>query len=200
MSEEAARSRADTAIVLLAGGRATRFPGKLEQPVGGVPMVARVFRTLRSTPWPVYVAANGSLSPGVEALLDAPMLRDDRPGRGPLGAMLSACSTIQAPRLFAIAADQPRLEAGVLHRLAEAWQPGDEAIVPEHEGRIEPLAALYARTALLGEGLRLLDAGEGAMHRLIERVAVRFVPMPAHYFHNVNTVADLSGETSWDES
>ncbi len=196
---EAVARKLDAAIVLLAGGRATRFPGKLERPVGGVPMVARVFRTLRSTNWPVYVAANGSLSPEVAALLDGPMLAEDEPGSGPLGAMLSACSAIRAALLFAVAADQPRLEAGVLRRIAEAWQPGDEAVVPEHEGRIEPLAALYARTALLGEGSRLLRAGEGAMHRLIERVAVRFVPMPAHYFHNVNTAADLRGESSWDE-
>jgi len=184
------------AIVLLAGGRARRFPGKLEHLIGGEPMVARVFRAMRSTGWPVYVAANEALSPEVLALLDAPVLRDRRPGEGPLAALVSAAEVIEAPSLFAVAADQPRLEGSVLQLLAAVCEPGDEAVVPIHDGRLEPLAALYARAALQREGARLLGEGRRPMYGLIESLAARFVPISGEYFQNVNSVADLRGETS----
>lgn len=190
-------SLGQAAIVLLAGGRARRFPGKLEHLIGGEPMVARVCRAVRSTGWPVYVATNEAFSPEVLALLGAPVLRDRRPGEGPLAALVCAAEAIEAPSLFAVAADLPRLEGSVLQRLAAAWEPGDEAVVPIHDGRQEPLAALYARAALQREGARLLGEGRRAMHGLLERLSARFLPISGEYFQNVNSVADLRGETGW---
>jgi molybdopterin-guanine dinucleotide biosynthesis protein A len=179
------------AILLLAGGSATRFPGKLEHDIEGQPMIARVFANLTHGPWPVYVAGKGSFAPSVDAALCAPMLIDRWPPRGPLHALLSACPFIAADRIFAVAADQPQLEPSVLERLAAAWMPGDEAAVPEHDGDIEPLAGLYDRLALLREGLRLRRASRSAMRDLIAAVATRFVPMQSRYFRNVNTRSDL---------
>jgi molybdenum cofactor guanylyltransferase len=179
-----------TAIVLLAGGQAQRFPGKLEHPIDGRPMLARVYERVRVAGWPVYVAGKASFSRDVDAQLDAPLLIDRRPGGGPLRALISACATIAAERVFAVAADQPRLDASVLRRLAGAWQPGDEAVVPEHDGRIEPLAALYARRAILREGFELRRSGSNAMRDLIARLATRFVPLDSRYFYNINRMAD----------
>lgn len=187
---------AEAAILLLAGGHARRFPGKLERAIDGEAMIVRVYRALRAAPWPLYVAANGSFSPDVDARLDAPFLIDRRPDRGPLGAIASACSAIGVARIFAVAADQPRLDARVLERLLAAWRPGDEAVVPEHDGRIEPLAALYARSAVLREAFALLRGGNASMHRLIERLAARFVPMDGAQFKNVNRPTDLLHEVS----
>jgi molybdenum cofactor guanylyltransferase len=186
---------AETAILLLAGGKSERFPGKLEHAIEGEPMIVRVYRKLRVSQWPIYVAGK-PFSAHVGAQLDAPLLIDRWPGSGPLAALFSACDTLRAERVFAIAADQPQLDAGVLQRLHAAWQSGDEAVVPEHDGRIEPLAALYARAAVLREGSALVEQGNAAMHSLVERIAARFVPMRAEYFHNVNTAADLPRECS----
>ena len=57
--------------------------------------------------------------------------------------------------------------------------------------RIEPLAALYDRRAILREGSTLLRGGRSAMHALVERLTARFVPLDKCYFHNVNREADL---------
>jgi molybdopterin-guanine dinucleotide biosynthesis protein A len=179
------------AILLLAGGSATRFPGKLEHDIEGQPMIVRVFEKLARGQWPVYVAGKGSFAPEVDAALRAPLLIDRWTPRGPLHALLSAAPFIAADRIFAVATDQPQLEPGVLERLAAAWSPGDEAVVPEHEGIVEPLAALYDRFALLREGLRLCRAGHTAMRDLIAAVATRFVPMESRYFRNINTRSDL---------
>jgi molybdopterin-guanine dinucleotide biosynthesis protein A len=182
---------ADTAIVLLAGGQARRFPGKLEHPIDGRAMVVHVYERVRAAGWPVYIAGKSSFSREVDAQLDAPLVIDRRRGGGPLHALLSACAVIRAERIFAVAADQPRLDAVVLRRLAAAWQPGDEAVVPEHDGKLEPLAALYARPALLREGFELRASSESAMHNVIARLAARFVPLDAGYFYNVNRMADV---------
>jgi molybdopterin-guanine dinucleotide biosynthesis protein A len=127
----------------------------------------------------------------VDAALAAPLLVDRWPPRGPLHALLSASPFIAVDRIFAVAADQPQLEPEVLERLAAAWRPGDEAVVPEHAGGVEPLAALYDRFALLREGLRLHRTGRAAMRDLIAAVATRFVPMESGHFCNINTRIDL---------
>jgi molybdopterin-guanine dinucleotide biosynthesis protein A len=179
-----------TAILLLAGGRARRFPGKLEHSIDGEPMLAGCYRRLRATGWPVYISANGSFASELDSQLDAPMLIDRRPGRGPLAAFLDASLSIRAERIFAVAADQPAIDATDLQRIAASWRPGDEAVVPAHEGGIEPLAALYGRTAAIREGFRL-PSGKNAMRDLIDRLAARFVPCDAQRFRNVNRIGDL---------
>ena len=154
-------------------------------------MLARCYERVRAAGWPVYIACKGSFSRELDARLDAPFLIDRRPGRGPLTAFLSACTAIGAERIFAIAADQPRLDARVLQRLSASWEPGDEAVVPEHDGTIEPLAALYARRAVLREGSDLCRRGKGAMRDLIAGLATRRVALDAEYFQNINRFEDL---------
>ncbi len=181
----------DSAVVILAGGRARRFPGKLERPIGGEPMLVRVYRAMRATGWPVYVAAKGTFAPGIDAELDCPLLVDRWPDCGPLSALTSACASIPHERVFAVAADQPLVEAALAQSLDRAWEPGDRAVVPEHDGRIEPLAAFYARSAVLHYGFTPSGQDRGAMHDLIERVGARRVPVSGRYFANVNTPEDF---------
>ncbi|HVR47575.1 MAG TPA: molybdenum cofactor guanylyltransferase [Candidatus Binatia bacterium] len=184
-----------TAIVMLAGGAARRFPGKLEREIDGEPMILRCYRNLRATALPIYVAANRPFAPLIDAQLDAPRLIDRDPGGGPLRAFASACGAIDAERCFAVAADQPNLDASVLRRLLAAWQPGDDAVVPLHEGLIEPLAALYDRAAVVREDAALRKAGKAAMHDLVACIAARLVPIEPEYFCNVNRPSDLAGAT-----
>ncbi len=155
-------------------------------------MIVRVFEKLAHGRWPVYIAGKGGFAPEVDAALGAPLLIDRWPSRGPLNALLSACPFIAADRIFAVAADQPQLEPEVLDRLSAAWRPGDEAVVPEHAGGVEPLAALYDRFTLLREGLRLRRAGRAAMRDLIAAVATRFEPIESRYFCNINRRSDLA--------
>ena len=179
------------AIVLLAGGAATRFPGKLEHAVAGRPMLAGIFDRLRGSGRPVYVASRGSFSPQLEAAIDAPLLVDRHPGAGPLRAFLDACAVIRAERVFAIAADQPNLDASLIARLEQAWCDGDEAVVPEHGGNIEPLAAVYDRRAALREGFELRASRKSAVRDLLARLRTQFLPCEGAYFYNVNRPEDL---------
>jgi molybdopterin-guanine dinucleotide biosynthesis protein A len=192
MAANCMRSARDPAIVILAGGEARRFPGKLEHLIEGRPMFLRVYEAMRATQWPLYIAGKGTFSPPIDAQLEAPLVIDRLPGRGPLAALVNACALIRERHVFAIAADQPHLDASALRRLADSWRPGDEAVVPEHDGSIEPLAALYARPAILREGFELRGAKRKAMHAMIDRLAVRFVKFDSSHFRNVNRPGDLA--------
>ena len=59
--------------------------------------------------------------------------------------------------------------------------------------QIEPLAALYLRSAFVREGLPLLSGGNGSMHGAIERLNTRFVDVEEeNVFANVNTPDDYA--------
>ena len=179
------------AVVVLAGGRSTRFPGKLERHIGGQSMLERVIGNARETGLPVYVSGSRAFSPAVAQHLNVPILEDRWPGGGPLRALVSACARLECERVFALAADEPLAGAPLFCALADAWQAEDEAVLPRHGMHVEPLAALYSRDALLREGNALVARGDVAMHSLVERLRARFVAVTGAYFANVNAPEDL---------
>jgi len=182
---------ASIAVVILAGGKASRFPGKLEALVDGEPLVLRAYRAASATGWPVFVSAHGPFPSEIDRRLDCPVLLDRRPWGGPLRALYTACENVRQERIFALAADLPHVDAPLLERIASAWMPGDRAVIPRHDGRLEPLAALYARRAILHESFTLFGESRSSMHDLIERIGARFLDVEAGHFANVNTPEDL---------
>ena len=78
---------AGTGVVILAGGEATRLPGKLELDAGGLPLIVRVLQNVRAA-GPVYVSANRSFPPEIDMALHCPIVVDRHPGRGPLSGLL----------------------------------------------------------------------------------------------------------------
>lgn len=181
---------AGIAVVIVAGGEATRLPGKLERRIAGTPLLLHVYRNLRGA-YPVFISARASFQAAIDEELECPVLVDRWPGRGPLGGLLTACGVIRERKIFAAAADAPALSLDVLHALEREWKPGDEAVVAEHDGRMEPLAALYDRAALMREGWPQMQSGKYSLHGVLGRMAVRPVCLPPAYFLNVNTAADL---------
>jgi len=180
----------EIAVVIVAGGESTRFPGKLETPIDGVPLLLRTYRRWHGV-FPVYICARGIFTPQTERELACPVIVDRWPRCGPLGALVGASDEIAAASLFAVAGDAPSVDRTVLDELCAARREGDEAVVPECDGRLEPLAALYDRNAVRREGFALLRDGERAMHALLARLRTRRVALPASYFLNINTPADL---------
>lgn len=178
------------AVVILAGGRATRFPGKLEREIDGVPMIVRVFRSF-SDRFDVIVSCAAPLARAIDSQLPCPRVYDRTPDDGPLGGMLSACEALQARRLFVVAGDQPDVDASVFDELRAAWRDGDEAAVPEHSGGVEPLAALYDRRALLRVGKPALARGCKAVHSVLNDLSTRHVQTSPDRFRNINTPSEL---------
>ena len=166
--------RADVAVCILAGGKATRLPGKLALDAGGIPMAVRVFRNVGAGHEAAF--AVGSVAPTWDDA-GAAFVIDRWPNSGPLGGLLSACTVLHAPWIFAVAGDAPFVTSALLDALRATAQPGDEALVPVHgEGaseRREPLAALYDRRRALAAGEPLMTSHTRSMHALLDRLRVR---------------------------
>ncbi len=181
---------AGTGVVILAGGEATRLPGKLELDAGGLPLILRVLQNVRAA-GPVYVSANRSFPPEIDMALHCPIVIDRLPGRGPLSGLLSTLPYVREPWVFVAAGDAPGISAAVAAELSAAWEPGDEAIVPQNAaGRLEPLCALYDRTAFLEAGQAVLRAS-GGVAAVVEHLQAKRVRLSdERVFASVNTPAD----------
>jgi molybdopterin-guanine dinucleotide biosynthesis protein A len=188
--------RSELSVIILAGGEATRLPGKLSLDAGERPMLARVYRNV-SPGRATVISGKGPLPYELAALIDAPVIVDRWPLRGPLSGLLSTMSELRTAYAFAVAGDAPFIDAAFIDRLDAHREAGDEAIVPyrvvDGTRRIEPLAAIYAREAFVREGLPVLLAGNGALRAVIDRLRTRYVAIDdERVFANVNTPADYA--------
>lgn len=182
-------------VLILAGGEATRLPGKLGLQVGDVPMLVRVYRNV-SRGRETWISTKGALPPELDQRIVAPMVVDRWPLRGPLSGLISTMSEMRTEWVFAVAGDAPLVDAAFIDELEKHITPEAEAIVPQHVDnarRIEPLAALYRREAFVREGLPVLLGGDGALRLVIDRLHVTFVPVSDELaFTNVNTPQDYA--------
>jgi molybdopterin-guanine dinucleotide biosynthesis protein A len=182
-------------VCVLAGGEATRLPGKLALTVGDVPMLVRVFRNV-SPAGETWLSTKGDLPLEIAEQIDAPQVVDRWPLRGPLSGLLSTMNAMRTTWVFAVAGDAPFVDAAFVATLATRIAPEVEAIVPMHDAnakRLEPLASLYRREAFLREGMPVLLGGDGALRLVIDRLKTTFVPVrDEKVFANVNTPAEYA--------
>lgn len=178
-------------VVILAGGEASRLPGKLELDAGGVPLLLRVYKNVR-TVGPVYVSAAGGFRQEIDLALECPIILDRWPRRGPLAALYEVLAHVRENRVFVVAGDAPFVDASVAQELASAWEADTQAIVPvNRQGRLEPLCALYERAALLEAARAVLAEGSGGVATAVERVRAKRVRLSnERVFANVNTADD----------
>jgi molybdopterin-guanine dinucleotide biosynthesis protein A len=181
------------AVVIVAGGEATRLPGKLALDAGGVPLVVRAFRALapgRET----FVSCKATFAPEIDAQLTAPLVVDRAPRRGPLGGLLSTFPLVRARYVAVFAGDAPFVDAATLAALERALRDGDEAVVPMHPcGRLEPLCALYDRLAFLREGFAVLHGAGASVAGVARRLRMRTIDsLGDAVLRSVNTPADYA--------
>ena len=174
----------DLGICILAGGESTRLPHKLEREIGGKPLLLRVYENLSGS-YPLYISAKSTFAPALDAKLDCPVIVDRWNMRGPLAGILSVFCEVAHRHMFVCAADTPFVDLAVVQRLAEAWQPQDEAVVAE------PLLAVYDRARFLHCGLPILRHGTGAVKDVVRKLRAREVDLPQRARINLNTEADL---------
>jgi molybdenum cofactor guanylyltransferase len=189
-------------IVLLAGGLATRLPGKLTLPVRGEPMLVRVYRRLTSHGRTCIVSSRAPLDAALVSSIAAPVVVDDYEDAGPLGGLVSAATRVRTPLFFAAAGDLPNIDAAFVDELEREYDRlitvGDapEAVVPVWpDGKREPLAALYDAVAFARAGRRALEGGRRRVTAALDdmRVALYAVrPEDEARLANVNTPDDYA--------
>lgn len=177
-------ARAETAGVVLAGGRSRRMgQPKAALEIGGEPLLRRVIGRLRDAlPGRVLVVGPAELAPlvpGVDIISDA------RPGAaGPLAGLEAALSYlaglpgVPCRRAFVVACDMPLIAPALVRAMAvfAATEAGTAAAVTlRGERGPEPLHAVYS-LSLLGDVTTLLDSGERSMRMLLAQVRLAEFP------------------------
>src|SRR5262245_51616503 len=131
----------------------------------GRPMLVHVVDVLRRAVGEVVVVTSGTLElPPV----DAPVVSDREPDRGPLAGIREGLAHVQAELAYVTATDAPFLEpAFVRSRLAYGG-----AAAPELDGHVQTLAAVYPKAAL-PSAEALIRAGRMRPLHLLEAVGYR---------------------------
>ncbi len=183
-------TQADTVVLILAGGEATRFPGKLGHEIDGVPMLVRTYRNVRGR-WPVALSVKEPLAPVLAAQIDAALVVDRVARRGPLAGIVRAFEVLESRRSFVVAGDAPNVTLDELDALDAAWSADVDAVLARNASDIEPLVALYDRVAMLEAGRDVLATGSGAVRDAVARLRTTTVRLSDRALVNVNTQADL---------
>ncbi len=184
-------------IVILAGGRAKRLPGKLQAEFGGTTLLARVIENLKPLGAEIVLSIDADFDPAVAEELGIRTVVDVTPERGPVAALASTIATVGTPYFFAAPGDAPFVDSSFVTSLALARRDGDEAVVAfEGEaplGRLHPLPALYERAAFIRAARKALSTEKPSLHAVLGTLAVRRVAFPEGDLRllNVNTSEDL---------
>jgi molybdopterin-guanine dinucleotide biosynthesis protein A len=125
-----------------------------------------------------------------------PVVREARPGQGPLAALAAAADATAAGSVLLLATDLPRVEVPLLRLLAD-W-PGDATVVPVRAGVPQPVCARYGDAALARARVAV-ERGERSLRALLDDAAVVYVDedvwgsvAPESVFDDVDTVDDLA--------
>jgi molybdopterin-guanine dinucleotide biosynthesis protein A len=200
MADDMSAKPDNIAGAVLAGGKSRRMGrDKLSLRLDGATLLQRAASVLLAamdevlvvTDSPERVAGHGALK-GVRIVADLV------PGIGPLGGIQAALRASSCAAVLAVASDMPRLDAGVIAKLAALWCDGEfDALVPLVDGHPEPLHAVYSRRCLPAIETQIAR-GKYAVRGIFQHVRVRWwtpCAADAASLLNVNTPDEWSAVT-----
>lgn len=176
---------APVAGLVLAGGGGTRLGrAKAGVVMRGRTLVERSVDALAARCEPVVVVSRpGVLLP----TLDVPVVLDREGARGPMNALVTGLSLLDADDVLVLACDLP-FAGPVLDRLVAA-PPG--LAVAAADARAQPLCARYPRATTLAACERLIARGIRRMTTLLDELEATTIPVEGDELFNVNTAEDL---------
>lgn len=185
---------------LLAGGRSSRLgQPKAHLQFAGRALGQHLLDRLAAITTHQLIVTN---DPAAYATWHTPLTSDppEFAGLGPLAGILAAIEASAHDAVFALACDLPFFSPDLAaHMLALQGTEGAAIVIPEHDGLLEPLCAVYTRTcrevirARLGCGVRRVAAilPDLQVRYLRESEYGRFGTTERLFF-NINTAADLA--------
>ncbi|MDD1668120.1 MAG: formate dehydrogenase accessory sulfurtransferase FdhD, partial [Methanomicrobiales archaeon] len=180
--------------VILAGGESRRMGStKALLPYKGGRFIEAIHRQLMELFDEVIVVTN---TPELYDFLPCRKVSDIHVGKGALAGIHAGLHHSASGRIFVTACDMPYLNSGLIRGLA-ALMGENAALVPESDGGVEPLHALYAKSALPAMD-QSLAAGVRRIVDVFDRFPVRIVPASEvacldptfGSFRNINTPDD----------
>lgn len=181
--------------VILAGGRSTRMGrDKAFLEMGGQTLLERQIETVRAAgAAEVFISGRPATDYSTFGLR---VVHDEFSDAGPLGGIHAALLAASHPLLLVLAVDLPEINADFLKHLMAASHAG-AGIIPRVSGMIEPLAAIYPRSAQKFAGTLLREqkfAVRDFAVACVQAGLAGFEDFPndfARLFQNLNSPADL---------
>jgi molybdopterin-guanine dinucleotide biosynthesis protein A len=185
--------------IVLVGGEARRAGGveKYFFKVCGQTFIDRLLGTLREVVDEiVIVARNKEQCTRFAQYQDVLCIEDLRKGMGPIGGVHAGALASHGDELFIVACDMPCINGKVIEGLFRMMEGYDAAIPCWDREMLEPLHAVYRRSALL-EYLR--EHESRSLRAMIEALHPRYVPVESFRpvdpdlltFININHISDL---------
>jgi len=185
------KALANVSGYILIGGRSRRLGrDKAAIKVDGMPLWRRTSWIARGELGSKPILVGDHLDPENHQGLE--MLRDAKPGKGPLGGLVAALRHCQKEWTLILAVDLPLMEPLDLRRLLSTRRAGFDVITLSTEGQMEPLAALY-RTSTLDFWEDRLARNELSLHEGIEQLTWKTVRLQkgSRALFNLNEPEDL---------
>jgi len=186
--------------VVLAGGEARRANGQEKYffTYEGKTFIERLVNSLSGVVDEiVIVARNPAQCIRFRTIQNVTCISDIRQGLGPIGGLhagsLAACGDL----IFVSACDMPCIDPGVVTYLFRAIESYDAAIPQWNERMVEPLHAVYRRSALLSY---LESHTSLSLRTMIQTLNARYIPVDdlrafdpgLKTFTNINKLEELA--------
>jgi molybdopterin-guanine dinucleotide biosynthesis protein A len=195
-----------TACLVLAGGRSTRFGrDKLLEHWQGEPLFWAPLRAAAAACDELVLCwrADGpapDLPELPEQARPVRVVRDLRPGEGPLAGLAAGLAAVEAGAALCVAGDMPLLQAALLRGLAARsrdWRGSARALVVG--GVVRPLPCLVRVDLAAPAATHRLEEGRLSLLGLLDALGAELVPEPAwrawdpggRSLEDVDTAADL---------
>jgi molybdopterin-guanine dinucleotide biosynthesis protein A len=133
--------------IILAGGLNSRFKGQNKAfiEIDGIRILDRIYDLFKSLFSEIIIVTNHPLQ---YLEWDAKIVTDIYQERSSLTGIHAGLFYASAPYAFVTACDTPFLSAKTVKAIVEAIEPRFDAIIPETEDGLEPLAAVYSKKCL----------------------------------------------------
>ena len=185
--------------IILVGGEASRANGQEKYffQYQGKTFIERLVDSLREvTDEIILVAKNREQCRRFDAVRGVRCITDIRPGLGPIGGLHAGVCEAKGELIFVSACDMPCIENAVVSYLFEAIGDADAAIPNWDREMLEPLHAVYRRSALI-EYLR--NHASLSLRPMIRSINTRYVPVDElrhldpqlRTFTNINKLEEL---------
>jgi len=182
---------AGVTAVILAGGSSSRMKSnKALLPFSGELFIERIYRQLSARFREVILVTN---TPELYKFLPCRTVPDVFPGLGSLAGIHSGLHHSATPYIFAVACDMPYLNDELIRDLVTRANDC-HAVIPESNGGLEPLHAVYGKgclasmeRALSGGASRIVDCLDWNKVVVVKKEEVAAIDPDYLSFRNINT-------------
>jgi molybdopterin-guanine dinucleotide biosynthesis protein A len=182
----------DVTGVILAGGASSRMRrNKALLKIGELFLIERVYASMAALFHNVILVTN---TPDIYAFIPCPKVLDIYPGAGSIAGLHAGLKASGTKRIFVVACDMPFINADLVRFLCKDAEAYDAVVPVDRSGRLEPLHALYAKSALIVVQ-DSIERGDKRFINLLDRVTTRkvpnnlfqYIPGAEESFRNLNT-------------